>query len=106
MEKYYDKKGNADHYNSHRISCLVMSERIWGTKALMMHYEIVVFEYKYRLGQKDSDSLEQEITKIKWYESAIEYLKNRIDEGQEFPGLIGKSHPLPTELIKLLNDKI
>ena len=94
VEKYYDDKGKASHYDSERINLIHQSEAIWGTRILMLHFEIVIFEYKHRLGKKDSDSLEQQMLKIKWYERAIKYLDSKLGTKKEVAGL----GPLPLKL--------
>ncbi len=98
MEKYYDKNGHAEHYNSHRINALVQMEQIWGTEKLMTHYEMTVFEYRFRLGTKDPELIPQDMIKIKWFETTIEYLRDKIDNGDEVDGLDFGPHPLPGKL--------
>lgn len=104
IEKYYNKSGSASHYDNHRINCFHQQEAIWGTFALMQHYEMQIFEYKFRMGKKDKP--EQELLKIKWLETMIKYLRNKILKGEDIKGYTEMKHPLPDEFLKMLEEEL
>lgn len=73
IEKFYDKQGNAKHYDSTRINSIIKFERIYGTIAVMTFCEISADKYRERIGKKDNQTVEQELLKISWYEAAAKY---------------------------------
>lgn len=102
IEEYYDNSGTASHYDNHRVNCFHQQEAIWGTYNLMLHYEMQIFEYKFRLGKKDN--AEQELLKIHWLETMILYLRNKILRGEAIQGYTEMKHPLPNEFTKMLSE--
>lgn len=87
IEENYDKKGNATHYDSERINANNIFEYTYGTLAIMYFCEINVLKYRMRIGKKTSQSLEQEILKIKWYEKAAAFYFNKIKDGDTIHGI-------------------
>ena len=64
---------NPSHYKNTSIETIEKMRRIWGSEALAAHCEMCAFKYRERIGSKPGQSVEQELKKIKWYESfAIE----------------------------------
>ena len=61
---------------------------------------MAIFEYKYRLGSKDPELINQDIIKIQWFERAVKYLISKIENGKAIPGMGAGFHGLPSELIK------
>lgn len=78
--KVYNEDGDANHYNSNRINEINKMEQIWGTQGVMIFCEINAFKYKSRIGKKPGQSLEQEITKIEWYEKAAAYYFEKMSD--------------------------
>lgn len=97
IEKFYDKNGNAAHYDTDRLNSIIKIERIWGTAATMLFCEITAFKYKERVGKKDTDSIEQELLKANWYENAAKYYFNKIGTDKEIEGLNHHKYGLPWE---------
>lgn len=83
IEKYYDQKGNASHYDQNRINAIHKYERVYGTLAVMTFCEITAERYRERIGKKDNQSLEQEVLKISWYENAAKYYFGKLGTDQE-----------------------
>lgn len=83
IEKFYDKKGNASHYDSNRLNSIIKFERVWGTLGVMIFCEITADRYRERIGKKDNQSLEQELMKINWYEKASNYFFNKLGTKSE-----------------------
>jgi len=83
IESCYDSKGSAKHYHSNRIEAIVKYERVYGTLATMTFCEITAERYRERIGKKDSQSLEQEALKIKWYENAAKFYFSKLDTTEE-----------------------
>lgn len=83
IEKFYDKEGNASHYDSKRLNAIIKYERTYGTLGVMVFCEITADRYRERLGKKDNQSLEQEALKISWYEKAAEYYFKKLGTEEE-----------------------
>lgn len=91
----YDKKGNATHYNSERINAIHIFEQTYGTLAVMYFCEINALKYRLRIGKKQSQSLEQEIIKAKWYENAAAYFFEKYNSASLVPGIDNiRTHPI------------
>lgn len=82
-KEQYDEKGNAKHYDSDRINGIVMMERIWGTKAVMLWCEITAFKYRMRIGRKEGQPVEQDLLKTSWYEKMAKILEAKIGTSEE-----------------------
>lgn len=78
----YDQKGNADHYKQTRLDAFTLLERTFGTEALMTYCEITALTYRIRMGYKEGQPLEQEVTKAKWYETQAKYLFEKMNRGE------------------------
>ena len=102
IEKNYDAKGNASHYNSERINAIHIFERTFGTLAVMHFCEINALKYRLRIGKKKNQSLEQEVLKAEWYENAAAYYYKKL-HNNNIPGVDNqitvdiKDHRLPWE---------
>lgn len=83
IEKYYDGKGNATHYNENRLNAINKYERVYGTLGVMVFCEITADRYRERIGKKDNQSLEQEVLKISWYENAAKFYFNKLGTDDE-----------------------
>ena len=83
IEPSYDNKGNAKHYMEDRIETIVKMERIWGTYETMVFVEMNAFKYRERLNKKTDQPIEQELLKIKWYESKAKELSEKIGTKEE-----------------------
>ena len=83
MEKSYDEKGNANHYNDTRIIPINKYERIYGTLGVMLFCEINAEKYRDRIGKKDTQTLNQEVLKIRWYESAAKFYFKKLGTPEE-----------------------
>lgn len=83
IEKFYDNKGNASHYASNRLNFIIKYERVYGTLAIMTFCEITAERYRERIGKKDTQSLEQEVLKISWYENAAKFYFAKLGTGDE-----------------------
>lgn len=83
IEKFYDNKGNATHYAQNRLNAINKYERTYGTLAVMVFCEITADRYRERIGKKDTQTLEQEVLKISWYENAARYYFNKLGTAEE-----------------------
>lgn len=97
IEKYYDDKGNASHYDKNRLNSIIKFERVYGTLAVMTFCEITADRYRERLGKKDNQSLEQEYMKIKWYEEAAIYFYYKLQSDRAIIIDNTKKYGLPWE---------
>jgi hypothetical protein len=79
----YDSQGNAKHYTDQRLNSLVMIERTWGTYEAMVFCEITAFKYRYRLGKKPGQPLDQELIKSSWYEKKAKEMQAKIGTDEE-----------------------
>jgi len=82
-EKIYDKDGNASHYDDQDIRTIDKMHRIWGTFITSKYCIITAFKYRERLNKKNSESIEQELIKISWYERKAKELENKIGTKEE-----------------------
>ena len=83
IDKNYDEKGNAAHYDTERVNTIRAFEKIYGTLAVMYFCEINALKYRMRVGKKEGNSAEQELIKAKWYEDAAAYYFRKINENKE-----------------------
>lgn len=83
IEKFYDNKGNAAHYANNRLNFIIKYERVYGTLAIMTFCEITADRYRERMGKKDTQTLEQEVLKISWYENAAKFYFSKLGTEDE-----------------------
>lgn len=94
----YDENGNASHYDNKRVVNLLKYERIYGTLGVMVFCEITAEYYRDRIGNKQDQSLEIEITKAKWYERASKYFFERLGTCEEIIVDNSNKQELPKEI--------
>lgn len=90
MEKFYNDKGDATHYDQNRLNSIVKYERVYGTLAIMLFCEISADKYRERIGKKDNQPIEQELNKIAWYENAARFYFNKL--GTEHEIVVNNRH--------------
>jgi len=95
IEKNYDEKGNASHYDTERINSIVLFEKVYGTLAVMYFCEINAMKYRLRMGRKPGQDLEQELLKAKWYEDAAAFYFRRLKNGSDIVFGSSKREGLP-----------
>ncbi len=69
-------KTNPSHYKNQSIETIDMMLRIWGPKAVILFCEINAFKYRMRVGNKESESIEDDVKKAKCYEQKAKELKD------------------------------
>ncbi len=69
-------KTNPSHYKNQSIETIDMMLRIWGPKAVILFCEINAFKYRMRVGNKESESIEDDVKKAQWYEQKAKELKD------------------------------
>lgn len=82
----YDKLGNAKHYDVDRINDIVKMERIFGTYETMIFCELTEFKYRMRVGKKEGQPIEQELTKANWYSKMAQILVVKLGTIKEIKG--------------------
>ena len=65
---------NPDHYKTGSVEVFDMMVSIYGVEKAKVFCELNAFKYRMRLGSKPNNSVEQELEKIKWYESKLKEL--------------------------------
>ena len=65
---------NPDHYKKGSVEVFDMMVSIYGKDKAKVFCELNAFKYRMRLGSKPNNSIEQELEKIKWYESKLKEL--------------------------------
>lgn len=78
LDKAYNEKGDAAHYDTERINTIRSFEKIYGTLAVMYFCEINALKYRMRVGKKEGNSVDQELVKAEWYEKAAAYYFNKL----------------------------
>lgn len=73
---------NPDHYKNSSIETIEKMRRIWGNDTTAIHCEMCAFKYRERLGSKPGNSVEQELSKIRWYEAKAKELTQPIGKNQ------------------------
>jgi hypothetical protein len=66
---------NPPHYKNKPIETIEKMRRIWGDEMTSIYCDMTAFKYRERIGDKPGQPLEQEIKKIKWYESKSNELR-------------------------------
>ena len=74
----YEMVNHPTHYNSSSVETIEKMVRIWGKEQTAMWCEMTAFKYRERIGLKPDNSLEQEMGKIKWYESKARELRKSL----------------------------
>lgn len=92
--KQLDDKGNASYYDTERINSMVVLERTFGTYESMIFCEMTAMKYRLRMGKKNDQPIEQELLKIKWYESAAKFFKMKLDTQDGILSMGPKNKPL------------
>lgn len=77
---------NPTHYKNKPIETILKMEKIWGPALTAVHCELTAFKYRERIGDKPGQAIEDELGKIKWYESKAAELRNKCSE-QELQAL-------------------
>ena len=67
---------NPSHYKDKPIETIEKMRRIWGDEMTSIYCDMTAFKYRERIGDKPGQPLEQEIKKIKWYESKSKELRS------------------------------
>lgn len=83
----YDKDGNASHYDRNRMDMMRVAEQTYGTIGAMYFCEINILKYRLRMGHKQGQELEIEMTKVRWYEKAAKYYFDKSQSEDNIPGL-------------------
>ena len=66
------------HYNlDGREECIVEMEEMFGVKNVMIWCYLTAYKYTYRLGNKDGNSVEQDIAKALWYMEYVDKLAEK-----------------------------
>ena len=73
MKTDYDNI-NPQHYKNMSIEVFDMMVSIYGKDKAKIFCELNAFKYRMRLGNKPGNSIEQEMKKVKWYESKMKEL--------------------------------
>lgn len=74
----YEYVNHPKHYNTGGVEVIDMMQRIWGDEATIIFCHMNAFKYRMRMGDKPSQSLEQEMEKVRWYTNkAIEIINNQ-----------------------------
>lgn len=60
------------HYNNYSVEVLEMMRRIWGDEKVAIFCELNAFKYRMRMGLKEGNPTEQDLSKEKFY---LEYMK-------------------------------
>lgn len=81
FSKVFENKGeynmiNPTHYKGFDIETIDMMIDIWGKENVRNHCQMCAFKYRMRLGNKPGQPLEQEMDKIRWYESKANELSD------------------------------
>lgn len=64
------------HYNiPGKKECIVEMEEKFGKEAVYYFCVLNAFKYRYRAGEKEGNSYEQDENKAKWYETYAEKMK-------------------------------
>lgn len=86
----YDEHGNAKHYDELSVNAFFIFENCYGTNNTALYFEMTALKYRIRIGRKGDEQLE--LAKIKWYERAAEYLRNK-PEDQKIEGSVSQKIP-------------
>lgn len=73
---------NPNHYKNSSIETIEKMRRIWGDEKVAIYCEITAFKYRDRIGTKPGQPLDQEMSKIKWYEAKAKELTQPTRENQ------------------------
>ena len=65
---------NPSHYKNMSVEVFDMMVLIYGKEKVKTFCELNAFKYRMRLGNKPDNSIEQEMKKVKWYESKMKEL--------------------------------
>lgn len=77
--KNYEMVNHPAHYNNYDVEVIDMIKRIWGIDAAILWCEITAFKYRMRMGTKPGNSIEQDLTKEKWYLNKKDELTKELD---------------------------
>ena len=77
--KNYEMVNHPAHYNNYDVEVIDMINRIWGIDAAILWCEITAFKYRMRMGTKPGNSIEQDLTKEKWYLNKKDELTKELD---------------------------
>jgi hypothetical protein len=73
-------KTNPTHYKQFSVEVCDMMLAIWGREHYIAHCEMCAFKYRMRLGSKQGESVEDDLSKARWYEAkAAELRKEQVE---------------------------
>ena len=83
-----DNVNHPSHYQQEgRKECIVEMEEKFGVKAVYWFCKLNAYKYRYRAGNKDGNSAEQDEAKAKWYDKkAEEMLEKHIAKNVRMEG--------------------
>ena len=67
-----------DYYKLYSVEAVDMARRIWGDEAVMKAAEITAFFYRMRMGYKPENSIQQEMTKERYWLDLAKKIKTEI----------------------------
>lgn len=75
----YEMVNHPSHYNDYSVECIEMMERIYGAANVAMWCELTAFKYRFRLGKKPDNPIEQDLAKERWYLEKKQELQKKIN---------------------------
>jgi len=70
-------KTNPTHYKQFSVEVCDMMIRIWGREHYIAHCEMCAFKYRMRMGSKQGESVEDDLSKARWYEAKARELREQ-----------------------------
>ena len=77
---------NPSHYKNSGKEVYKMMINVWGLENYLLFCEMNAFKYRMRLGNKPDNSIEQEFSKIEWYENMAKQIRNEKNSEHELRG--------------------
>ena len=74
QEEIKRNKTRPDHYKNSTIEVWEMMLKIWGKEKFIAFCEMNAFKYRMRAGDKDKETIKDDIRKAQWYENKIKEL--------------------------------
>lgn len=79
-----DKVNHPSHYNQPgKQECIVEMANLYGETAVYWFCRLNAYKYRYRAGNKEGNSKEQDEAKAKWYEDYANKLSFEAEYGTE-----------------------
>lgn len=69
---------NPSHYTKYTFEVIEMMEKVYGAEWTAIYCELTIMKYRLRMGDKPNEPVERDMKKVKWYETKLKELREKL----------------------------